>query len=423
MIKKSSRKVLTGLLLAALAVAAYRYWSGNGSTTYTFTTVQSIPRDITIDVSASGDLESEDAVNISAPDVKHAKKITYLIPEGSIVKVHDVLATFDSLQLEDQLENLLRAGLYAQLRDTEISRAIAIDDRKAELASRRENEKIARLTHESMQYAPELEQKKAQIQLNQAVANVSLAENRLKQEEQKWVIKLRQIHDLIEANEKRIEEVRASIDNMTIRAASKGLVVYPKTRVMGTTRKVQLGDSLYKGQRFIVIPNLFKMTAQVEVAEEEIRRVRLGQRASVYLEAFKDAEFTGEVYRIDRLAHVKENNAFIKVFTVSIRINEQDLERLRPGMNARVSIAADHYAQAISLPLKALYSDSAGDWVYIRGDDGPEKVAVKLVDANDEWAALAEPVEGAVILNDQSFKKWLRDPARSDADLRWEIAP
>jgi HlyD family secretion protein len=422
MIQKSTKKVVTGLLLAALGVAGYYHWSGNGGTSYTFTTVQSMPRDITIDVSASGDLESEDAVNIAAPDIKYAKKITYLIPEGSIVKEHDVLATFDTLQLEDQLESLLRAGLYAQLRDAEISRAIAIDDRKAELASKRENEKIARLTHESMQYAPELEQKKAEIQLNQAVANVALAENRLKQEEQKWVIKLRQIHDLIEANEKRIEEVRASIDAMTIRAASKGLVVYPKTRVMGTTRKVQLGDPLYKGQRFIVIPNLFKMTAQVEVAEEEIRRVRLGQKTSVYLEAFKDAEFTGEVYRIDRLAHVKENNAFIKVFTVSIRINEQDLERLRPGMNARVRIETDHYAQAISLPLKALYSDSEGDWVYVRGADGPDKVAVNLIDANDEWAAISEPVEGAVILNDQAFKKWLRDPARADADLRWETA-
>jgi len=422
MSKTSTTKVLGGLVVAALGVAAYLHGSGGGAAVYTLTTVQSAERDITINVSASGDLESEHAVNIAAPDIKYGKKITYLIPEGSIVEENTVLATFDTLQLEDQLESLLRAGLYAQLRDVEISRAIAVDDREAELASRRENEKIARLTHESMQYAPELEQKKAQIQLNQAVANVALAENRLKQEEQKWVIKLRQIHELIEANEKRIEEVRASIDAMTIRASSKGLVVYPKTRIAGANRKAQLGDTLYKRQRFIVIPNLFTMTAQVEVAEEEIRRLRVGQKAKIYLEAFKDATFSGEVYRIDRLAHVKENNSFIKVFTVSVRIHEQDLERLRPGMNARVVIETDHYAQAASLPLNALYSDRSGDWVYVQGIDGPEKVAVSLTDANDEWAVIAEAVPGQIVLNNQAFKTWLRDPEPAAADIRWEPA-
>lgn len=421
--KTTPKKILIALGVTVLGVIAYLRYADQSRTVYTFTTVQALPRDITVTVNASGDLESEGAVNISAPAIKYTKKITFLLPEGTIVKEGDVVATFDTIQLEERLEGLLRAGLYARLQDTEIARTIAVDDCKANLASKQENEKIARLTYETMAYAPKLEQQKSEIQLNQAVANVKLAENRLKQEEQKWELKLRQVHELIEQNEKEVEETRASIDALTIRAPCEGLVVYPKTRVMGTERKVQLGDTLYKDQRFMILPNLFKMTAQVEVAEEDIRRIRGGQPAQIYLEAFKDAVFTGEIYRIDRLAHVKENNPFIKVFTVGIRINEQDLDRLRPGMNARVVIDADTYTQAPALPLNTIYTDDSGDWIFAQSETGPEKRPIELEDASEEWAVLAEPIPDPVVLINRTFKEWLGDPQQAEAAIRWEAAP
>jgi multidrug efflux pump subunit AcrA (membrane-fusion protein) len=416
------KRLIVTVAIVGLCVLGYVRSSGRSKNTYALTTVTSVPRDVSISVSASGDLESEGAMNISAPSIKYSKKVTTLIPEGTIVKDGDVLATFDTIGLEDKLESLLRAGLYAKLQDTEIGRAIGVDDAKANLASKTENEKRARLTHETMAFAPKLEQQKAQIQLNQAIANVKLAENRLKQEEQKWELKLRQVHDLIGQNEKQIEEVRAAIDDLTIRSPAEGLVVYPKTRVMGTERKVQLGDTLYKDQRFMIIPNLLKMTAQIEVAEEEIRRIRVGQKARIHLEAFKDASFSGEIYRIDRLAHVKENNQFIKVFTVGIRISEQDLERLRPGMNARAVIDTDQYEQAPTVPLDAVYSDSNGDYLFVRRNSGIEKLQIHQVDANDEWAVLAEPIEDPVVRIDTEFKRWLKDPEHDDARIDWEVA-
>lgn len=421
--KTTSKKLLIALGVAVLGIIATLRYADRSRTVYTLTTVQALPRDITVTVNASGDLESEGAVNISAPDIKYTKKITFLLPEGTIVKEGDIVAVFDTIQLEERLESLLRAGLYARLQDTEIARTIAVDDCKANLASKQENEKIARLTYETMAYAPKLEQQKSEIQLNQAVANVKLAENRLKQEEQKWELKLRQVHELIEQNEKEVEETRSSIDALTIRAPCEGLVVYPKTRVMGTERKVQLGDTLYKDQRFMILPNLFKMTAQVEVAEEDIRRIRIGQFAQIYLEAFKDAVFTGEIYRIDRLAHVKENNPFIKVFTVGIRINEQDLDRLRPGMNARVIIDADTYMQATALPLNTIYTDADGDWIFVQGEEGPQKIRIDLADASEEWAVLSEDVAEPVILLNRSFKDWLNDSQHDTAVVRWEAAP
>ncbi len=416
------KRLILTTVAVALCVAGYLNFANRPKTSYVLTTVTCMPRDVTITVSASGDLESEGALNISAPSVKYSKKLTMLIPEGTIVREGDVLATFDTIALEDKLESLLRAGLYAKLQDTEIARAIGVDDCGASLASKVENEKIARLTYETMAYAPKLEQQKAEIQLNQAVANVKLAENRLKQEEQKWELKLRQVHELIQENEDQIEEVRASIDAMTLLSPAEGLVVYPRTRVMGTERKVQLGDTLYKDQRFMIIPNLLKMTAQVEVAEEEIRRIKIGQPTRIYLEAFKDAEFTGTIYWIDRLAHVKENNQFIKVFTVGIRIREQDLERLRPGMNARAVIDTDTHEQAPTVPLDAVYSDSDGDMVFVQRGQGVEKVLVQQVDASDKWAVLAEPISEPVILIDSELKRWLKDPARNEAQIDWEVA-
>jgi len=420
---KNRKPLCVATAVVILCLIGYLRFADRSKTIYTLTTLKVAPGDTTVFVHASGDLESEGSVNIAAPSIKYPKKITWLIPEGTLVKEGDVLAVFDTIQLEDRLESLLRAGLYARLQDTEIGRTIAVDDCKANLAGKMENEKIARLTYATMAYAPKLEQQKAEIQLNQALANVKLAETRLKQEEQKWELKLRQVHELIEQNEKEVEEVRSGIEAMTLSAPCEGLVVYPKTRVMGTERKVQLGDTLYKDQRFMILPNLLKMTAQVEVAEEDIRRIQIGQKARIYLEAFKNAEFTGEIYRIDRLAHVKENNPFIKVFTVGIRIHEQDLERLRPGMNARAVIAAVHYEQLPGLPLDALYSEGDDYYVFIRSAHGIERKSIKLLDASDEKAVLAEPVDEPVIRINRSLKAWMNDENRAKALLRWEATP
>jgi len=283
-----------------------------------------------------------------------------------------------------------------------------------------ENAKLAELTFKSMAFAAKLDRDASEARLNNAQNEIKVAANRVKQEENKRDVQLRQVDELIADKDRKLEETRKAIEDFTIRAPEDGIVVLPMVKISGLTRKAQTGDQLYKSQIFLIIPNLFKMTAQLEVAEEDIRRVKIGQKAGIVLEAFKEAKFTGEVYNIAPLAHVKENNEFIKVFTVGVRLNERDLDRLRPGMNARVTLRLATYDKVWTLPVQAVVNEGSGFSVYQDGGEEIKPVPIELVDSGKDVVIVAKPPSGRVVIPDASLREYLADPGRASRKIKWK---
>jgi multidrug efflux pump subunit AcrA (membrane-fusion protein) len=185
------------------------------------------------------------------------------------------------------------------------------------------------------------------------------------------------------------------------------------------TRKVQTGDQLFKGQVFLVIPNLFRMTAVLDIPEEEIRRVHPGLPTTVIPEAFPDHSFRGEVASIAPLAHVRDNNPFIKAFAVTVRIEERDLERLRPGINARVSIRLSSHKNATLLPVPFVESGEGGHVIHVGTASGIETREVRVLDAGRDDVVLDEPVEGPVFLPGTALRSQLANPGKKLPRVEW----
>jgi HlyD family secretion protein len=375
-------------------------------------------QDVAIVLQASGALESVESVNITAPQVRYSRKLIEIAPEGAMVAKGDVLSKFDTAQLDDRLEKLRRSGLKAAYKDAELSFDITIKEKEAAWDSQKENLKIAELSHESMKYAAEMEKKKALIRLNQAKADVRIAENRVEQEKQRRDTKLRQIQEQIDENDRLVAETEQWIRDFTILSPVDGLVVYPKIKIEGATRKAQIGDNLYSGQLFLTIPNLRKMMAVVEVDEKDVRRVALGQKARVLLEAFQEVSFTGEVRRFDRIAQIKRTNPYVKVFGVELLINEEDLERLRPGMNARAEIETARYEQAPTLPLDCLVREEGGYFVYCEVKGKIVRSPVEVKDSNAQVAVLGAPLTGRPLRADTNLRAYLKQSATGKARFR-----
>lgn len=419
-LKTLSRWQLALVAVGVLAVATMAYLKlRGGEGTHPLRWTEVTTGDLTVDLVDNGVLEAETAINIAAPNVNYERKLIDLVPEGTIVKKGNVLAKFDTAQLEERLEQLKHTGLGAEMQDAKIAAEIKLADLKAALQTSKENAKLAELQFKTMAYSAQLERDAAQARLNNARNDIKVAENRIKQEENRRDVQLRQIQERIDQNKEKITEVEEAIKAFTVTAPEDGIVVYPVIKVSGLSRKVQTGDMLYKSQIFLIIPNLFKMTAQLEISEEEIRKVKLGQKAELSVEAFKNVKFTGEVYRVDPLAHVKENNEFIKVFTVGVRIKERDIERLRPGMNARVTILMSSYTKVPLLPVDAVVRDGDRAAVYaVRG----EKITlepVEVVDMGRDQAVLKQPMVGRVVMPDAALRTFLNTPGISLGDVKW----
>ncbi len=419
---KKKKLIILIALTAIVIIGAVVFSGAGGGHPIELTCTSPVQKDVVIELVENGMLEAETATHIAAPNVNQERKLTDLIPEGTIVKKGDVLAKFDTAKLEELLENLERSGLQARRKDIEMEEEIKIADLNAAHQTAIENAKLAELTFKSMAYAAKLDRDAAEARLNNSKNEIKVAANRVKQEENRRDVQLRQADDLIAENDRKIEETKQAIQDFTVTAPEDGIVVYPLIKVSGLTRKAQIGDQLYKAQIFLIIPNLFKMTAQLEIAEEDIRRVKIGQEAGIVLEAFKDAQFTGDVYNIAPLAHVKENNEFIKVFTVGIRVKERDLERLRPGMNARVTLRLAAYEKAWTLPVNSVISEEGATFVYVEKDGAIRTAPVDVVDSGKDFAVVSKPPEGRVIVADAALREYLSDPNRASRKIQWKEA-
>ncbi len=419
-LKSLSRLQQAVLLVAVLGAALVVYFSLRpGEGVYPLRWTESTAGDLSVELADNGVLEAETAINIAAPNVNYERKLIELVPEGTIVKKNDVLAKFDTAQLEEKLEQLKHSGLGAEMQDAKIAADIKLADLKAALQTSKENAKLAELQFKTMAYSAQLERDAAQARLNNARNDIKVAENRIKQEENRRDVQIRQIQERIDQNKEKITEVEDAIKAFTVTAPEDGIVVYPVIKVSGLSRKVQTGDMLYKSQIFIIIPNLFKMTAQLEVSEEEIRKVKMGQKAELIVEAFKNTKFTGEVYRVDPLAHVKENNEFIKVFTVGVRIKERDIDKLRPGMNARVTILIAQYKKVPLLPVAAVVRDGDRSAAYVVRGEKIVLEPIEVLDMGRDQAVLKKSLEGRVIIPDAAMRTYLNTPGVTLQDVKW----
>ena len=131
-----------------------------------------------------------------------------------------------------------------------------------------------------------------------------------------------------------------------------------------------VGTAQMAGTELLRVANLDRMQVKVEVNENEVIKVNVGDSASIQVEAYPDEKFYGKV------AHVaiasRENQAAadqITVFEVLVDINPKSYEHmarkhpLRHGMTATVDIITRQVFGVPAVPVQSVTtrSDSTGD--------------------------------------------------------------
>ncbi len=134
-----------------------------------------------------------------------------------------------------------------------------------------------------------------------------------------------------------------------------------------------LGTSMMQGETIMKISDLTSMEVNVEVNESDIIRVSLGDTAVVEVDAFRNEKFKGIVTEIGNTAlnaldNMSMNLNQVTNFGVKIRILPESYKHLvevesnsspfRPGMSANVEIHTARANNVIAVPLKSITTRS-----------------------------------------------------------------
>lgn len=313
-------------------------------------------------VTASGKIFPETEIKISS-DVS-GEIVELYVAEGDSVKMGQVLARIDPEAIQSQVErgqaavNNAKASLAMAKANIESS-AAQITQIEAQLKNALEiHRRNEQLHKDGVISDADLQASEANVAQLQANLSAAKANKRSSEES------ARAAQFSVNSAEATLKELRTNLQRTTIFAPADGVVsllnVEKGERVVGTIQMT--------GTELMRIANLSTMEVQVEVSENDIIRVGLGDTAEIEVDAYLGRSFKGIVSEIaNSAANIATTTSLtsdqVTNFIVKIRMVPESYRDLvkgnkshpfRPGMSASVDIYTNTVDNALSVPIQAV---------------------------------------------------------------------
>ena len=201
----------------------------------------------------------------------------------------------------------------------------------------------------------------------------------------------------VKSSEATLKEAKTNLTKTTIYAPQSGII--SKLNVELGERVV--GTSQMAGTEMLRIANLNKMEVRVNVNENDITRVSIGDTVLIDVDAFSSSErkFKGVVYEIASSANSSGtasavSNDAVTEFEVKIRVlrsSYADLIKgklsypLKPGMTASVEILTNRKENIATVPLSSVTTREIG--AEVKEGEKKEEDATNATNSNDALEA------------------------------------
>jgi len=313
-------------------------------------------------VEVSGALRAVESSQIGPPQIQHLYrfKISMMATEGETVAKDQPVVAFDTSELQDRLRRHRNemAEAETKVRKEEVALAVQKADDTLAMAEAEARLRKARMAAaQPSELFASIEGDKAALDLSMAKLEVERLTRRIAfshEASQAEIEALRADLSTARSEAKRIEN---GIRDMVRRAPRDGVVTYVTN---WRNEKKKVGDSCYRHEMVIEIPDLEKMMAQGEVEEAVSGKIAEGQKVELHLDAHQDVPFHGVVSRVIRAVQEKSWRNPLKIVRVEIAMDTTDPDRMRPGMRFKGTIEVAEKTDVLLIPIDAIFSSPGG---------------------------------------------------------------
>lgn len=192
-----------------------------------------------------------------------------------------------------------------------------------------------------------------------------------------------------------LKQARDSLNKTSIYAPMSGVI----TELRREQGEIAIG-SQFQEDVILVISDMSEMEVQLDVDENDIVSVALGDVAEIEVDALPARKLTGTVYEIANSAKSANGQAQAQSqnqkteFVVKVAIAEPPAE-LRPGMTAAADIVTDTKDGALSVPVQCVTVRTL-EQLKGEGKDGKETAGVPDANADDGAGGFQADEDGFV---------------------------
>ena len=139
---------------------------------------------------------------------------------------------------------------------------------------------------------------------------------------------------------------------------SKTRIVAPHSGTVAMIAK-EVGEmalgSMFQADVLMIVADLSKMEVVVDVNENDVVSVSVGDTAEIEIDAFQDTSFTGIVSEIAHIAETQSLGTQEQVTNFEVKVRMVDVpESIRPGMSATADIITDVKEDVVAIPIQCL---------------------------------------------------------------------
>jgi len=318
---KKKNAVLAGIAVIAVAAAGAVFLRGNKDELIEVQTSRVERETIVQKVNATGRIQPKTQIRISA-DVS-AKIVALHVEEGDWVEQGQLLVELDRERYEAAVEraqaNVRSAQSEARLVEQNMLKTEKDFDRSRDLVARKLEPQSA------------LDAASAAYQVEVARYASAL--------------------DQVEQARAALKEAQDSLSKTTIYAPMSGTI----SDLDKEQGEIAIG-SQFQEDLILVVADLTAMEAQVNVDENDIVNVQLGQEAEIEIDALFGQKLKGRVYEIANTANTSQEGTTNQKteFEVKIAIEGEDISKLRPGMTASADISTQTRTDVVGVPIQCV---------------------------------------------------------------------
>ncbi|HYT67302.1 MAG TPA: efflux RND transporter periplasmic adaptor subunit [Vicinamibacterales bacterium] len=396
-----SKPLLGGIAVIFVIAAAGIAMNARSHPVPNVTTADVTRGDFVDYIQIRGDIRPAKSIVLAAPlQAGGELQIVKLIKNGSAVNKGDIVVEFDATQLKQRLmerQSELKTA-EGEIEQVVAQQKITAEQRQTELTRAKYDIERAKLDLGKRDLVSRIEYETAKLSLADA-------EQRLKEVEAK-ILSTRAAAEAELTGKKRhrdkaqfdVDRTVQSIDALKLAAPADGTVnILENPRSGGPFGgggvEFREGDRTWPGASILELPDLSSIHLEARLDESDRGRLKVGQTATVKIEAVPGKDFAAKVDLISVLARVDFSSGWppVRNFDLGLILADRD-PRIRPGMTATARIAADRLPSVTLVAAETIFQKDGRPVVYKLNGSKFDEQSIEIVRRGREQAAVSAGV-------------------------------
>ncbi|MBZ2185179.1 MAG: efflux RND transporter periplasmic adaptor subunit [Bryobacter sp.] len=329
---------------------------------------------------------------LTGPEGNRPMTILKMATSGSLVKKGQIVLEIDGQSLQDHVDDVHATVMQAEsdIVKRQAEQALDMENLMQNLRVAKSELDKVRLDIKARELRTTLDQELLQLSVDEAEAryNELLKDIELKKASHASEMKI--LTYTMQRHARHRDRHKVDLKKFTVAAPMDGLAVVQPIFRGSENDTIKVGDVVTPGQVAVKIVDPKTMQVEGAINQAEVSQFRIGETASITIDAFPGLTFQGHLYSVGALAVASgRQQNFIRTIPVRVAIDGYD-PKLIPDLSAAAQVLVGTAEEkALLVPRAAIVEENGKSFVFTRQGAQFTKREVRTGPMNDTQIAIA----------------------------------